>query len=94
MSTDSSFSVVCCCTRTFFQQNAYTNHKRVCQRSRRHLAGALEKAKEVWAEKKRQRLTGLSSQSLESQLGASDLRVQPLDGPRTSEEVRALLVLP
>jgi hypothetical protein len=70
-----SFSVVCCCTRTFFQESAYTNHKRVCQRSRKRLAGALGKAKEIWAEKKRRRLAGSSSQSSESQVvGASDLR--------------------
>lgn len=47
---------VCICGRTFSVQQAYTCHKRSCQKTKKRLAGALEKAKEVWQANKRQKL--------------------------------------
>jgi hypothetical protein len=49
----------CLCGRTFHQASAFTNHKRKCLRSRKQLTGALEKAKQVWSEKKKIRLAQL-----------------------------------
>jgi hypothetical protein len=46
---------VCICGRTFSVQQAYTCHKRSCQKTKKRLAGALEKAKEVWQANKRQK---------------------------------------
>jgi hypothetical protein len=44
---------VCICGRTFSLPQAYTYHKRSCQKTKKRLAGALEKAKEVWQTNKR-----------------------------------------
>ena len=49
-------SETCLCGRTFHQPSAFANHKRTCARSRRQLTSALDKAKQIWAEKKRIRL--------------------------------------
>src|SRR6202022_3733177 len=46
---------VCICGRTFSVQQAYTCHKRSCQKTKKRLAGALEKAKEVWQTNKRRK---------------------------------------
>ena len=46
---------VCICGRTFSVQQAYTYHKRSCQKTKKRLAGALEKAKEVWQTNKRRK---------------------------------------
>jgi hypothetical protein len=45
----------CLCGRTFHQPSAFTNHKRTCAQSRKQLISALDKAKQIWAEKKRKR---------------------------------------
>jgi hypothetical protein len=46
---------VCVCGRTFSIPQAYTCHKRSCQKTKKRLAGALEKAKETWQARKRRR---------------------------------------
>jgi hypothetical protein len=43
----------CFCGRTFSQQSAFGNHQRSCKRTKKRLSGVLDKAKEVFAEKKR-----------------------------------------
>jgi hypothetical protein len=50
-----AWCMVCICGRTFSVQQAYTCHKRSCQKTKKRLAGALEKAKEVWQANKRQK---------------------------------------
>jgi hypothetical protein len=47
---------VCICGRTFSVQQAYTYHKRSCEKTKKRLSGALEKAKEVWQANKRRRM--------------------------------------
>jgi hypothetical protein len=37
-------------------QQAYTYHKRSCEKTKKRLSGALEKAKEAWQANKRRRL--------------------------------------
>ena len=56
MEFPSAWYQVCICGRTFSVPQAYTYHKRSCEQTKKRLAGALDKAKEVWQVKKRQRL--------------------------------------
>ena len=51
-----AWSQICSCGRSFSVPQAYTCHKRSCTKSKKRLAGALEKAKEVWQAKKRQKV--------------------------------------
>jgi hypothetical protein len=46
----------CICGRTFSLPQAYTFHKRSCQKTKKRLASALEKAKDAWQAKKRQKM--------------------------------------
>jgi hypothetical protein len=48
--------LICLCGREFYQDNAYGNHQRSCKRTKKRLSGALEKAKEIFAQK-RQKIT-------------------------------------
>jgi hypothetical protein len=48
--------LTCFCGRSFSQQSAFSNHERVCQKSKKRLSSVLEKAKELWSIKKRRRL--------------------------------------
>jgi hypothetical protein len=50
-----SWSVTCVCGRTFSVPQAYTYHKHSCQKTKKRLAGALEKAREIWHAKKRRK---------------------------------------
>jgi hypothetical protein len=43
----------CICGRTFSQENAYGKHRRSCKLTKKRLSGALDKAKEVFAQKRR-----------------------------------------
>ena len=47
---------VCLCGRTFAVPQAYTFHKRSCNKTKKRLSGALDKAKEIWQTKKRRKL--------------------------------------
>jgi len=47
---------VCVCGRSFSQSNAFSKHKRSCEKSKKRLSSALEKAKHKWTSKKRRRL--------------------------------------
>jgi len=47
---------VCVCGRSFSKLSAFTNHKRTCQSSKKRLASALDKAKQLWQGSKRRRI--------------------------------------
>jgi hypothetical protein len=47
---------ICICGRTFALPQAYTYHKRSCQKSKKRLASALERARVVWQAKKRRKI--------------------------------------
>jgi hypothetical protein len=47
---------ICICGRTFSVLQAYSFHQRSCQKTKKRLSGALEKAKEVWQSKKRRKM--------------------------------------
>lgn len=55
MDSPSAWYQVCACGRTFSVLQAYSYHKRSCQKTKKRLASALEKAKEVWEAKKRRK---------------------------------------
>jgi hypothetical protein len=46
----------CVCGRSFAQASGLNYHNRTCKKARTRLSGALEKAKEVWAIRKKRRL--------------------------------------
>ena len=46
----------CACGRSFSQENSFNKHRRVCQKSKKRLSSALDKAKQLWTGKKRRRL--------------------------------------
>jgi hypothetical protein len=48
----------CICGREFSVPQAYTYHKRSCQKSKKRLAAALDKARDVWQARKRQKMQG------------------------------------
>src|SRR5262245_5008558 len=47
---------VCVCGRLFTQPNAFSNHRRSCQKSKKRLSNVLDKAKRQWSSNKRRRL--------------------------------------
>lgn len=82
---------VCICGRTFSVQQAYTYHKRSCEKTKKRLSGALEKAKEVWQANKRRRMEEKAAK--EALGGPSHLDKVPVPisaMPSASSEVRFL----
>jgi hypothetical protein len=55
MDVPPAWSQACICGRVFSVPQAYTFHKRSCQKTKKRLSCALEKAKEVWQAKKRRK---------------------------------------
>jgi hypothetical protein len=47
--------LICLCGRSFTQQSALSKHQRACQKSKKRLISALDKAKEVWVGRKKQK---------------------------------------
>jgi hypothetical protein len=68
-----AWSQSCACGRTFSVPQAYTYHKRSCQKTKKRLFGALEKAREVWQAKKRQRMDQLENAAKDPSAGPSNL---------------------
>jgi hypothetical protein len=66
MSLSPAWCQVCVCGRTFSVPQAYTFHKRSCQKTKKRLSSALEKAKEVWQAKKRRKTEVMQSTTAES----------------------------
>jgi hypothetical protein len=72
----SSWSEVCMCGRAFSVPQAYTLHLRSCKKTKKRLAGALEKAKATWQANKRRKV--------EETVGAQNMpvaRLDPIDDP-------------
>jgi hypothetical protein len=57
-----SFCETCTCGRTFYFPGALKNHERRCSKRKKRLAGALEKAKDLWTSRKKPRLESQSRQ--------------------------------
>jgi hypothetical protein len=79
---------VCLCGRTFSSPQAYSYHRRGCQKTKKRLSGALEKAKGIWQAKKRQKTEGKASN--ETSAGPSDLNITPLPASNATQEVSSL----
>ena len=71
------YTEICVCGRAFFKQSAYTNHKRSCRKSQKHLSSALDKAKQRWFEKKKQRLLSSSAAGYVTDIPNSEINVGP-----------------
>ena len=59
---------VCVCGRTFSVPQAYTFHKRSCQKTKKRFSSALDKAQEVWRSKKRRKMEVMQSPTAEKPL--------------------------
>jgi hypothetical protein len=72
---------------------AFTYHKRSCEKTKKRLSGALEKAKEVWQANKRRRMEEKVAKDSEALGGPSHLDKVPVPiaTPSASSEVRFLL---
>jgi len=55
-----AWSQACICGRVFSVPQAYTYHKRSCQKTKKRLSCALEMVKEVWQAKKRRKMEQMS----------------------------------
>jgi hypothetical protein len=58
----------CVCGRTFSLPQAYSFHKCSCQKTKKRLAGALEKAKGVWQARKRQTIEEMAVKQVQTGL--------------------------
>jgi hypothetical protein len=81
---------VCLCGRTFSSPQAYSCHKRGCEKTKKRLSGALEKAKEIWQAKKRQKTEANPSNEISA--GPSNLETtpQPVSNATSTQEVSHL----
>jgi hypothetical protein len=68
MDLPSAWCQVCVCGCTFSVLQAYTFHKRSCQKTKKRLSSALEKAKEVWQSKKHQKMEIIQTPTVENPL--------------------------
>jgi hypothetical protein len=87
-----AWSQVCICGRTFSLPQAYTCHKRSCQKTKKRLSSALDKAKEVWQARKRRK----SERKAATEVIASPSNLNTPDDNRTPglamvQEVRLAL---
>ena len=72
-----AWSQTCVCGRAFSLPQAYTFHQRSCQRTKKRLLGALEKAKDILQARKRRKVESvLLAQNLAAEAGPSS---QPVD---------------
>jgi hypothetical protein len=97
MDSPPAWSQTCVCGRAFSLPQAYTFHQRSCQRTKKRLLGALEKAKDILQARKRRKVESvLPAQNLGAEAGPSSQLVDlphPNDMPipAVHSEVRFLL---
>ena len=66
MDLPSAWCQVCVCGCTFSVPQAYTCHKHSCQKTKKRLSSALDKAKEVWQSSKCQKMEAMQSPTMEN----------------------------
>jgi hypothetical protein len=74
MDSPPAWSQTCVCGRAFSAPQAHTFHQRSCQRTKKRLLGALEKAKDILQARKRRKLEAesmLPAQNLAAKAGPS-----------------------
>jgi hypothetical protein len=91
LSMGSDYHSDCVCGRSFLQPGAFTKHKRTCQSSKKRLASALDKAKQLWKGSKRRRLE-IDSSELKQLPLAAGLVLESQVAPSVSMEVRLFFV--
>lgn len=87
---------VCVCGRTFSVLQAYTFHKRSCQKTKKRLSGALDKAKAVWQSKKRRKMEVMQTPTAENPLEQTASIEQESNEAALAlqHEVRLLMLVP
>jgi len=75
----------CFCGRTFSHQNAYGNHQRSCQRTKKRVSGVLGQAKEFFTAKKKRKVSQTAS-------ALATIAATPLALSSTEAEVCAISV--
>jgi len=83
----------CICGRTFSVPQAYTFHKRSCQKTKKWLSSALDKAKEVWQSMKCQKMEAMPSLSAESTLVQNVVTKNPSNGTALAMQHRVRLMV-
>jgi hypothetical protein len=63
---DTTFKEICSCGRTFYFPGALKNHQRTCAKTKKRLASALGKARDLWTSRKRKRLDIVEPQQIQS----------------------------
>jgi hypothetical protein len=71
-----AFCQTCICGKSFSRPETYTHHTRNCTKTKKRLADALVKAKEVWRARKRSRLAVCASEQ-ESAAFSQDVVLAP-----------------
>lgn len=81
MDTPAAWSQSCLCGRVFSVPQAYTYHKRSCQKTKKRLSGALEKAREVWQAKKRRKTEEITLSPVAEDILDQSTDTTPSRGP-------------
>jgi len=63
---DTTFKETCSCGRTFYFPGALKNHQRSCTKTKKRLASALGKAKDLWTSRKRKQVDIVGPQQVQS----------------------------
>ena len=79
----------CVCGRSFIRDSAFTNHQRTCQTSKKRLASALEKAKQLWKGPYKRRRVGSLSFANETLQATAGLVPHPAEPEAPAIEVRS-----
>jgi hypothetical protein len=90
MDLPAAWCEVCLCGRSFSSPQAYSFHKRGCKETKKRLSGALEKAKEVWQAKKRQRTEAKASNEISPGPSNLDVTPPPVSDAASTQEVSHL----
>jgi hypothetical protein len=86
-----AWSQSCICGRIFSLPQAYTFHQRGCQKTKKRMLGALEKARDILQAKKRRKTEVVADTGPSSQLEVADLAHAPVNDlpiPTVHSEVR------
>jgi hypothetical protein len=93
LSSASSWSQICVCGRQFSVPQAYTCHKRSCQKTKKRLSTVLEKAKDVWQAGKRRKMEEKTPSQVGHNLSNKSTAAEPASddalAPVTEPEVVA-----
>ena len=82
---DGRITFSCLCGRVFDQENTYGKHQRSCKRTKKRLSGALDTAKELWAQKRRKHVHVASNSTSEANEPPSNIPYHPASSEPSSQ---------